>query len=139
MDTRWMPMVSGILDIIVGVVSLIGSLLFALLFGVFFSSSYDGFSGQQTTAFAVWLIIFLPYFVISIVAIIGGVFALRKKVWGLALAGSICSILTLWAWAMGIASIVFIALSRAEFSHKDYLFPSSVIPPPSSPPGQTAK
>jgi hypothetical protein len=136
METKWMPGVAGILDIIAGVISLLGSLITALLVGVFFSSSYDGYSGQQLPAVIIWVVIFLPFFVVSLLAILGGIFALRKKVWGLALAGSIASILTIWAWPLGVASVIFISLSKAQFNRPNYLFPASVIPPPSSPPGQ---
>jgi hypothetical protein len=135
MDTRWMPLVGGILDIISGVICLLVCLILALL-GLFFSSSYDRYSGQDLSALAVWMLLFVPFFILSVLAIIGGIFALRKKVWGLALTGSICSILTLWVWPLGVASVIFISLSKRDFDRREYLFPPSVIPPPSSPPNQ---
>ena len=49
---------------------------------------------------------------ISIVAVAGGLCALKRRVWGLALAGSICSV---FCW-LGIPAIIFIALSKQEFS-----------------------
>jgi hypothetical protein len=133
-NTKWMPAVAGILDIITGVLSLAVTLILALVAGIFFQSSYDSYSGQEFSAVVIWLVIFLPFFIISLLAIIGGIFALKKKVWGLALAGSICSILTIWGWFMGIASVIFVSLSHCEFNQNNPLFPASVIPP-SSPEG----
>jgi hypothetical protein len=134
-NTKWMPAVAGILDIIAGVLSLIGTLILALVVGVFFESSYDSYSGQEFSAVFIWLVLFLPFVIISLLAIIGGIFALKKKVWGMALAGSICSILTIWGWFMGVASVIFVSLSRCEFTQSRSMFPASVIPP-SSPEGQ---
>jgi hypothetical protein len=137
MDTKWMPSVAGILNIISGVVSLLGSLIMALVVGVFFSSSYDSYSGQEYSAILIWVVLFLPFIIISLLAITGGVFALRKKLWGLALAGSIGSILTIWAWPLGVASVIFVSLSKNEFDRHGDLFPAGVIPPPSSPTDQS--
>jgi hypothetical protein len=50
---------------------------------------------------------------INMTAIVGGICALRKKVWGLALAGAVCAIFP--AQVLGIVSVVFIAISRKEF------------------------
>jgi hypothetical protein len=49
---------------------------------------------------------------IGVVAMAGGLCALKRRVWGLALAGSICSV---FCW-LGIPAIIFIALSKQEFS-----------------------
>jgi len=57
-------------------------------------------------------IVGLVAIIISIVALAGGVCALKRRVWGLALAGSICSV---FCW-LGIPAIIFIALSKQEFS-----------------------
>ena len=57
---------------------------------------------------------------IRILAIVGGVFALKRKRWGLALAGSVCAIfssvfLMLVNVPLGIAAIVLVVLGRGEF------------------------
>jgi hypothetical protein len=135
MDTKWMPTAAGVLNIVVGSLSLVAGTIVALLAEVFFSASYDYFSGQDVTAMFVWLVLFLPLIIVSLLALIGGIFALKKKAWGLALAGSIGSLLTLWAWPLGIASIVFISLSKSEFKQNKSMFPESIIPP-SSPPAE---
>jgi hypothetical protein len=57
---------------------------------------------------------------IRIVAIVGGIFALKRKRWGLALAGSICAIfssvfLILLNVPLGVAAIVLVVLGKGEF------------------------
>ncbi len=56
---------------------------------------------------------------IRIVAIVGGVLALKRRRWGLALAGAICAIfssfLILLNVPLGIAAIVLIVLGKGEF------------------------
>ena len=49
-----------------------------------------------------------------ILAIVGGIYALQRKIWGLALAGSIAAFFTP-SWVLGVAAIVFTALSKNEF------------------------
>jgi hypothetical protein len=138
MEKTWLPTVAGILSIIAGGLSLLGTAIIGLGVSLFFSSGYYyGFDTRGIPSLtALWVAVFLPYFIISAIAIAGGVFALRRKLWGLALAGAICALFTGWAWALGIAAIVLVALSKHEFDHSAPLLPSSAAPPPppASPP-----
>jgi hypothetical protein len=52
--------------------------------------------------------------VVAVLAILGGISALERKRWGLALAGSIVAIFGPW-WPIGITAVVFTALGRDEF------------------------
>ena len=57
---------------------------------------------------------------IRIVAVVGGVSALRRKRWGLALAGSVCAmfssvVLIILNVPLGVAAIILIALGKGEF------------------------
>jgi hypothetical protein len=61
--------------------------------------------------------------VLGLIAIIGGIFALRRRAWGLALAGAICAVFPfhpygslIWTPVIGVLAIVFVALSKNEFS-----------------------
>ena len=64
-----------------------------------------------------WLIIVgVPLFALGIVAIVGGVSALRRKNFGLSLAGAICA---LPSNILGILAIVFVSLSKKEFEAKE--------------------
>ena len=55
----------------------------------------------------------VPLFIVSVVVIIGGIYAVQRKNWGLALAGAFYAIVPMQI--LGILSIVFIALSKKEF------------------------
>jgi hypothetical protein len=51
---------------------------------------------------------------IGILGIIGGVFAIKRKYWGLALAGAIASVFTFFP--CGIAAIIIISMAKPEFN-----------------------
>jgi hypothetical protein len=58
--------------------------------------------------------------ILSIIAIVGGVFAIRKRAWGFALAAAICGFvvgLALIAPAiiLGVPAIVFTVLAKGQF------------------------
>ncbi|HEX75976.1 MAG TPA: hypothetical protein G4O12_05245 [Dehalococcoidia bacterium] len=60
--------------------------------------------------------ILLPIIVIiGILAIVGGIYALRRKIWGLALAGAICATLSQFTFFLGIAAIILTVVSKKEF------------------------
>jgi hypothetical protein len=60
-----------------------------------------------------WLIIVgVPLLVLGIIAIVGGVLALRRKNFGLSLAGAICALPTK---ILGILAVIFVSLSKKEF------------------------
>jgi hypothetical protein len=64
----------------------------------------------------IWLIIVgVPIFALGIVAIVGGVSAIRRKSFGLSLAGAICALPSV---ILGILAIVFVALVKREFGAK---------------------
>lgn len=104
MEKTWKPTVGGILAIIAGVLQVIFGTVLATVVG--FVGAFIGMG---------WLsAIGAPLIVIGIVAIIGGIYALRRKVWGLALAGSICALIGPW-FILGILAIIFVALGKGEF------------------------
>ncbi|MBC8273857.1 MAG: hypothetical protein H8E40_02655 [Chloroflexi bacterium] len=135
----WKPKVAGILNIIVGSQCLIaGSGIF--LFGIACSSFIRNFSHSQASSTLVFYsAIALPLFIVGALAIRGGLYALKRKRWGLVLAGSIaafsslCSlrlaiiivftahwvspddIFFLFGLLLGIAAIVFTVQSKNEF------------------------
>jgi hypothetical protein len=99
----WMPTTAGILAIVAGSIDLAISLPI-----VIYTAIEGGTTWQE---FGVLLAILIPY---AIVALIGGVFALKRKVWGMALAGAICAVIS--PFALGIPAIIFIAISKQEFN-----------------------
>jgi hypothetical protein len=104
MEKTWKPTVAGILAIIAGAIQVILGTVGAA--GVGFVGGIVGIG---------WLsAIFAPLIVFGIVAIVGGIYALRREVWGLALAGSICALVGPWA-ILGILAIIFVSLGKGEF------------------------
>ncbi|MGA8849918.1 MAG: hypothetical protein WB564_08900 [Dehalococcoidia bacterium] len=108
----WMPVTAGILDLVVGVPSLIIGIIGAI--GLGFLTFFIGGLGALICA---------PVIILSIVAIAGGLFAIRKRAWGFALVASICALIigfvgfpfTVPAIPLGIAAIVFTALGKGQF------------------------
>ena len=106
----WMPVTAGILDLLIGVPGLIAGIILAVIGG--FLTFFIGGLGA---------IIAGPMIILSIVAIIGGVFAIRKRAWGFALAGAICGfivglpLVVVPAILFGIPAIVFTALGKRQF------------------------
>jgi hypothetical protein len=97
MKTTWKPIAAGVLDIILGCCTLIGGFLFYNFMSV---------------VGAGWEVFAFPA-VAGIVAIVGGIYAMQRKIWWLALVGSIAALLPFWF--LGVASLILIALSRDEF------------------------
>ena len=62
-----------------------------------------------------------PLIVMGIIALIAGIFALRRKAWGFALTGAIlaipCSLILLGGGGViGILAVVFVVMGRREFA-----------------------
>jgi hypothetical protein len=126
MEKPWMPLVAGILDIVSGA--------FGLVVGLFMTfarhatraaggagagpvpgatAHFPGFGmfpqmhGLFSPAMGIALII------ISVLAIVGGIFALRIKTWGLALAGSIAAVIS--GRLLGVLALIFTVLGKKDF------------------------
>ena len=108
MKKTWMPITAGILDIICGAFALIGS------FGCVVAGGITSIL-EQVPRFvpALTMALAVPLLVVGILAIVGGVYALKRAKWGLALTGSIVALFP-W-WPLGIAAIVFTVLAKDEF------------------------
>jgi hypothetical protein len=110
----WMPTTAGILDIIAGSFGLIGGVILLIL-GAVGSSIMAYFAPQLPPAAAVVVFssIGVPLLIVGILAIVGGIYALQRKIWGLALAASIAAFFP--SWVLGLTAIVLTALSKDEF------------------------
>lgn len=116
MNKTWKPTTAGILNIIAGALSLflllmviIGVVVFMAAEGA--ATSIEGVPVQVVPGIILSLAI--PITLLDVLAIIGGAYAFRRKMWGLSLAGSIAAVFT--SWPMGVAAIVFIVMSKNEF------------------------
>lgn len=104
MEKTWKPTTAGILALIAGALEVIIGLLFAAGVGIL-----GGILGMG------WLsVVFAPLIIFGIIAIVGGIYALRRRIWGLALAGSICALVGPW-FLLGILAIIFVSLGKREF------------------------
>jgi hypothetical protein len=115
----WMPTTAGILNIIVGALSALGAMgiIAVIAFG---SANIMHFLPPADAPFIAPLIVpilipFLVFFIVrAVLTIIGGVFALQRRKWGWALAGSIIAIIG-QTCLLGIASTIFVAIAKDEF------------------------
>lgn len=107
----WMPLAAGILDLVAGVPALFFGIVLAVGLGMLggLIGGLGGVPGVGTIMGA----IAVPMIIFAIIAIVGGVFALRKRIWGLALAGSIFALFC--AWIFGIPAIVFTVMGKKHF------------------------
>lgn len=112
----WMPSVAGALDLFAGVPALLLGVLFAKLGG--------------TTPFAAtlgveWLFNFLAAIstamvVMGGIAILGGLAALRRGAWRVALVGSVCALFCHpLSFVVGIPAIIFTILGKKHFAKKE--------------------
>lgn len=100
-------MVAGILGIAAGVVLS----LISIVFGAMISYCNCGNYGVQYHLPSEVTYLFLVILLLSLVSVIGGIYALRRTNWGWALAGSICSSLVI----LGIPALILIIGSKQEF------------------------
>ena len=119
MKLTWKPTMAGILDIIAGAIGMVGGVYFVVLTSIFRTLHeilrLDPIVIEQTEQIIsrLFAIPFVLVF-IGIVSIIGGVYALQRRIWGLALAGAICACLVFPFF--GLPSIIITALAHEEFN-----------------------
>jgi hypothetical protein len=108
----WMSTTGGILSIIVGAMDLIGC-----LFMGFFTCAGAAFTGDYyfDSSFPAAFFGFIAFYllIIGILSLVGGIFAVRRRSWGLALTGAIAALFG--GSLLGILAIVFVAMSKKEF------------------------
>ena len=101
MEKTWKPTVAGILAIIAGVSLLIMGLV---ILGVgIIPFWFMGWFGAVSA----------PFIILGIIAIVGGIYALKRRIWWLALVGSICALPA--GFILGILAIIFVIMGKGEF------------------------
>jgi hypothetical protein len=110
-----MPTAAGVLCIISAAVRLI--LVLVLIIAMVVTGEFLIFTGLgfwfPLNVMAVLWIITVPLAVTGVLALVGGIFALQRKRWGLALAGSIAAFLPFGI--LGVIATIFTSLSRGDF------------------------
>ncbi len=112
----WMPTAGGILSVVAGAINMVGSVFFLI-----FSSTF-GAAIMRELFPAGWGALGLPlvfgavalfFILLDILAITGGINAIQRRNWAVALAGAVAALLV--SQLLGILSLVFISLSKKEF------------------------
>ena len=120
----WKPTVAGILNIVAGAFSLLGAIgvIIGIIVFVFVGSApFLAYMWEDlgdlgiAPNFLIIILVIAAIFsaVLGIFPLIGGIYALKRKKWGLALAGSIIAIFG--SSVMGILATIFTAMSKNEF------------------------
>ncbi|MGA2158392.1 MAG: hypothetical protein WB588_11635 [Dehalococcoidia bacterium] len=125
MKLTWKPVMAGILDIVAGAIGMVGGIALAMLKLLFETIDKEvlRFNPQLvqpvvikwvenmfSTLFAVPFVLVF----IGIISIIGGVYALQRRIWIFALAGAISSCIAFPFF--GIPSVIITALAKDEFN-----------------------
>ena len=120
METTWKPVVAGILNIVLGIFIVFGmfiitGLMVAFGGGILSIVRIAEFMPLWLSGLVqgVLIILAISLTVSSALPLIGGIYAIQRKSWGLALAGSIVAILLVAP--IGIISTILVALSKNEF------------------------
>lgn len=108
MEHNWRSVTAGILNIISGVGMLFVCFWLVLAGGI---TSVVGNVPQWVPGFLFALAV--PFVILSILAVIGGILCIKRKFWGMALTGAIASFFC--CFIFGIVSIILTALARSEF------------------------
>jgi len=112
--------ISGILSIVSGSLGFLGFLviILAVLFFSFFPADLAGGSDLEQSMITVMVIVYaisgLITLALSILAIVGGVYSLKKKNWTLSLTGAIAGLLVFFP--TGIPAVIFISMGKQEFN-----------------------
>jgi hypothetical protein len=121
-NTNLYASAAGILAIVSGVIGILIGLSVAgmgLFFFFIFNMTGDVSEGPPPPDFFPWIFVgiygVMGFLValMGVLAIIGGAYSIKKKYWGLALAGAIAGSAVFFY--TGIASVVMVSLAKSEF------------------------
>ncbi len=124
MESTWKPIVAGTLNIITWVINLFGMFVVIGLLTAFGGGILSII--RIADMMPIWLsgmvhgvliIMAILLAVLSSLHLIGGIYAIQRKAWSLALAGSAVAILSIPP--LGIVSTVLVSLSKNEFTIYD--------------------
>ena len=122
MSRTWKPTTAGIINVVCGSFLLISGVTLLSLWSTSTATSFAGYVmyslghiGGPDTSYTntVVTIIALACIIPGIISILGGIHSIKRRLWGVALAGSISTFVYLLFF--GVPAIVFTALSKDEF------------------------
>ena len=111
MEKAWKSQVGGILAIVGGVIGLLGCI--GLLIAITVLGTVWQWGLLPVNVIGILWIVLVPTFFCGVTAIIGGICAVQRKHYGMALAGAITALFP--GWIFGIGAIFFTAIGRKEF------------------------
>jgi hypothetical protein len=123
-NSRDKGLIGGILSIASGVIGVLYGIFIAVLIPFFLNfmttSPYTPGMGPLPRDFFTMMVIIYSVMggaiaLVGILGIVGGVLALKRKVWGLALAGAVAGAITFFP--CGIAAVILVSLGKPEFAN----------------------
>ena len=123
-QNTWKPATAGIINIVVGAVGIVTGAILIVLVATIARLGFlsEGILNVTYMFFNMLPLSMLHSFIqglgaipitLGIISLVGGILAIKRKRWGLTLAGSVLSILVFTP--LGILSTILISLSKNEF------------------------
>jgi len=119
-NKTWKPITGGILSIIAGAPAAVGGIALVVVgesiagLGIIsLMQTVPWLSGILGVVAVILGAVAIPLIIVGAVAIVGGIYALKRRKWGLALAGSICALFC--TWLLAIPAIIFVSIGKSEF------------------------
>ena len=103
-----LPIIAGVMNITIGSINLLGVIGVGIAIAVVWSQV-----GVDSTALTVLWIVFAVLLIFSLPSLVGGIYAVQRKNWVIALIGSVASFLT-WG-IIGLIPLILVILSKDEF------------------------
>jgi hypothetical protein len=102
------PVIAGVINIVIGACALLALSVLGVIILVV---------GSLTVPALGFLVVLLgvPLVAGAVLALVGGIYAVQRKMWGWALAGSIATALI--SNVLGVVSVVLVAVSKPEFAN----------------------
>lgn len=114
-----LPIAGGILTLIGGIIGIIIGIFTIVLAGLF-GSWMDMFGGMMPDVTGIMFALGILGTVLCLIAIIGGAYAMMRKMWAMSLVGAICAIIGgiftgYIPMIFGIIGVILIGISKPEF------------------------
>jgi hypothetical protein len=110
------PVVAGVFNIVIGSFCVLGAIAIGTGALLFIHATGNTFGIMPAGAGVISLLICLPLIALGTLSIAGGICEVQRRMWGLALLGSIAAARI--STVLGIVSIVLTAVSKNEFAQQ---------------------
>ena len=107
----WLSTAAGVLDILDGCFKLLG--VFVLIIAIVATANDPDRHFEKVDPLWVLVAIAVPLAILAALAVIGGIYALQRKHWGMALSGAISALLPFSL--LGVAALTMTVMAREDF------------------------